>query len=660
MNGLRRWLWLALLLPALAGCTGLSELQRSEAVRIAAQARDATVHCDQPDTACARPSPLRALGVHAWAGSAPGAPRHEVLLLDYGQDALVARLDLIRSAQRSIDLQTYIFDEDDAGRLVLEELLSAARRGVSVRVLVDQLSALRHVDTLASLASAHVNFQMRIYNPVLGRARLSYPQYVLAAACCWRQLNRRMHNKEFLIDGVVGITGGRNYQDRYFDWDPAFNFRDRDILVAGPVTAEMAANFEAFWHSPRAVPIAELTDVARHLLDHGPGIMTEPRYRMPRRVEAISRDADDAALVSGRLAAAAIAVGEVEFIADPPEKHRAAWEDDAPATVRLREIIEGAQQEVLLQTPYLVLSKPAREMFAALHARGDGPRIVVSTNSLAATDSFITYALSYKYRRRHLRDYGFRIYEYKPFPLDAPVDVDATGAVDIAVNPDGSVEVIPADARLDATAGPTAPEGQAGPQDPPRQAPPEGRGTPLDREYSALRWAGIGVNEPVPLRRAGVRIGLHSKSLVVDGRFGIVGTHNFDPRGDNLNTESAVIIEDPVFARALGESIRRDIAPENSWAIGPRDRPAVLPGLGYSVGKVFEQLPLFDFWPRRYATSYQFVPGPGCPLPSPMPGDEDFRRCHEPVGDFPEVNLGWRRILTRITTAFGAGLAPIL
>ncbi len=86
----------------------------------------------------------------------------------------------------------------------------------------------------------------------------------------------------------------------------------------------------------------------------------------------------------------------------------------------------------------------------------------------------------------------------------------------------------------------------------------------------------------------------------------------------------------------------------------------MLPGLGYSVGKVFEQLPLFDFWPRRYATSYQFVPGPGCPLPSPMPGDEDFRRCHEPVGDFPEVNLGWRRILTRITTAFGAGLAPIL
>ena len=234
--------------PALAGARGCRTAAR-QAVQIAAR----------PDVvvdATSRTRPARGLRPCArWlcrrAQSSPGAPHHKVLLLDFGQDALAARLDLIRGARHSIDLQTYIFDEDDAGRLVIDELLAAARRGVAVRVLVDQLSALRRVDTLAALASSHANFQMRIYNPVLGRARLSYPQYVLAAACCWRQLNRRMHNKEFLIDGVVGITGGRNYQDRYFDWDPDFNFRDRDILVAGPVTAGMAENFEAFWHSRR-------------------------------------------------------------------------------------------------------------------------------------------------------------------------------------------------------------------------------------------------------------------------------------------------------------------------------------------------------------------------------------------------------------------------
>lgn len=652
-----RWLLLALLVPALGGCAGLSELQRAQAVQIAGEARDVEVDCDQPETACARPSPLRALGVQAHSNSAPADPRHYVLLMDFGQDALVSRLDLIRSAERSIELQTYIFDEDDAGRLVLDELVAAARRGVRVRVLVDQLSALRYVDTLAALASLHVNFEMRIYNPVLGRARMSYPQYVLAAACCWRQLNRRMHNKILLVDGLVGITGGRNYRDTYFDWDDTYNFRDRDILVAGPATLAMAENFEAFWHSRWASPLAELKDVARHLLDIGAPELPAAEFRMPARVAAISRDADDAQLLATRLVSAVLPVGEVEYIADLPDKHRSTSEEEAPATVRMREVIEGAREQVLLQTPYLVLSEPARDLFRSLHARDEAPRIVVSTNSLAATDAFLTYAMSYKYRRRHLREFGFHIYEYKPFPLDAPVDVDATGAVDIAWNPDGTVEIQTRDAGPDVTVRPKPAEGQAQWQDDDEPAAPR---LPLEREYAALRWAGIGVNQPVPLRRAGVRVGLHSKSLVVDGRIGVVGTHNFDPRGDNLNTESAVVIADAGFAEALADSIRRDISPENSWAIAPRDRTRVLSGLGYSLNKAFERSPVFDFWPRRYATSYQFVPGADCPLPPPLPGDPGFRACHEPVGDFPEVNLGWRSIMTRMTTAFGAGLVPIL
>src|SRR3546814_9657877 len=163
---------------------------------------------------------------------------YEMRISDWSSDGalpiLLATLNLIRSAQRAIDLQTYIVDEDDAGHLVLDELLVAARRGVRVRVLIDQLSALKHVDTLAALAGAHRNFELRIYNPVLGRAHINYPQYVLAAACCWRRLNQRMHSKLLLVDDIVGITGGRNYQNDYYDCDPVYNFRDRDVLVAGP------------------------------------------------------------------------------------------------------------------------------------------------------------------------------------------------------------------------------------------------------------------------------------------------------------------------------------------------------------------------------------------------------------------------------------------
>src|SRR5690606_36561561 len=109
---------LALLVLACGGCASLSTLERHQAAAVAAQARSERIDCNAAD-ACARPSPLRALGVRALAESAPGQPRHYALLLDYGQDALVSRLDLIRGAQRSIELQTYIFEEDDAGHLVL-------------------------------------------------------------------------------------------------------------------------------------------------------------------------------------------------------------------------------------------------------------------------------------------------------------------------------------------------------------------------------------------------------------------------------------------------------------------------------------------------------------------------------------------------------------
>jgi len=628
------WRWPALLcLLLLTGCMSLNAHQRERIDQIITRTQPVESICTEPD-ACARPSPLRAL-------AEPGhAPVQHALLLDYGQDALLARLDLIRSARRTIDLQTYIFDEDDAGHLILDELLTAARRGVRVRVLVDQLSALRQVQTLAALAGAHANFELRIYNPLFGKARIGYPQYALAVVCCWQQLNQRMHNKLLLIDGIIGITGGRNYQNDYYDWNPLFNFRDRDVLVSGPSVAGMSANFDAFWQARLSVPVQQLRDVGRHLLRHGVPVLATAPYTFPARIEAISRDADDAELVRQRLAEAALAVDSITFISDGPGKHRRNLASDETASALrtaqvLLDLVAAAENEVLLQTPYLVLSKPAKRLFTELQARPASPRVLVSTNSLAATDAFITYALSYKYKRRYLREYGFEIYEFKPFPEDAMVDLDATGAVDVLWNEDGSVAL-------------EAPKARSGARRRPSQS----------REYAALRYAGIGVNRRVPVSRTGVRFGLHAKSLLVDERIGVVGTHNFDPRGRNYNTENAVIIEDAAFAQALSISIRRSMRPENAWVIAPR-RAWLLKGVNYSLGKAFEHLPIFDLWPVRYATSYEFIPSAKCPVPLP-PAHPDFLECYTSVGDFPEVATGFRRLLTRIFTAFGAGLAPIL
>ena len=684
MNLLLRLLALATVLLG-SGCASLSHAQRDRAEAIAVQARATVVGCQRADR-CAQDSPLRALAGRAFTESTPEQPRHYATLLDEGEGALVARLNLLRSATRSIDLQTYIFDKDDSARLVIDELLAASRRGVKVRVLIDQLSAISDLQILGALSGAHQNFQLRVYNPTFGKARLNYFDYAGSVLCCFRRFNQRMHNKLLVIDDAIGVVGGRNYQDDYYDWDREYNFRDRDVLIAGPEARAMAANFDAFWHARRSVPAERLNDVGRTLLREGVPTLPPASFRRPERVQRVSAEANDMDFVSRSFVDTALPVASVRYVADLPRKHRREKADAPLAGQHVTEpqldaLIAGAQEEVILQTPYLVLSKPAQKLFRELRKRPQPPRVVVSSNSLAATDNPIVYALSYKYKRRNMRELGFNIFEYKPFPLDAPVDyrnllpdpIAAPGGDD-----DGGRNPLIGGSAAGSNAGDSrdrdehpAPTGKQLAVNPRtgsayqnarerRRAAGSEVETRLLRTETRPSFLGSkAVNKPLPVTRKGARMGLHAKSLVVDRRIGVVGTHNFDPRSENYNTEGAVIIDDPAFAEQLAESILRDIHPQNSWTVAPRAKPPVLSGLNYSVGKASEALPILDFWPWRYATDYEFKPGPDCPRPLPRQ-DPDFHRCYVAVGDFPEVNVGPKWLLVRMLTAFGAGLVPIL
>ena len=604
-------------LPALlllGGCAGLTPREHAQVADIVAAGRSSEVVCGE---GCHIGSPLLALGAEAVAASTPAAPRHHVTLLDRGQDALLARVHLIRAARRTIELQSFIFESDDSGRLVIDELVAAARRGVKVRILLDQLYGLPDPNLQATLAGLHRNLELRLYNPTFNEARTQTLQYAAGVLLSFRKFNQRMHTKLLLVDGVVGITGGRNIEDRYFDWGDEYNYRDRDILVAGPAAAKMGANFEHFWTYERTRPAETLEDVGERLLKAGrvPDNDLFTENVRSDRVRAMAALAADGAATWARLQPQTLVVGRVDFLADLPEKHeRAPLPPDEDASLAMRELVAGTRDELVLQTPYLVLSRPARQLFRALAAADDSPEIVVSTNSLAATDAFPVYAMSHKYKRLYLADLNFRIHEYKPYPGDSPIDLAATG-----------------------------------------KAPsPSARHTsqPLFGSGSA----GSANAGPVPLKRAGVRIGLHAKSMVVDDRIGVVGSHNFDPRSDNFNTESLVVVHDVPFAAALEASIRRDIEPANSWLVARQEKPPVFSGLNYSLGKLSEKLPIFDIWPFPYATSYELRPG--CePL---RRGDPRFFECYEDVGAFPEVDLPLKSVYTRILTAFGAGLVPIL
>jgi phosphatidylserine/phosphatidylglycerophosphate/cardiolipin synthase-like enzyme len=364
--------------------------------------------------------------------------------------------------------------------------------------------------------------------------------------------------------------------------------------------------------------------------------MPPDKFTHPERVQEMRAAATDADIVDERLVEPALPVGAVAYIADLPQKHhRRDAEAASAADSELEALIASANDEVLLQTPYLIMSDRASEIFRQMRQRPSPPQVNVATNSLASTDNPIVYAISHKYKRRYLRDLGFHIHEMKPFPEDAPIDyigLQATVA-------DGH-----------------APHANS--------VLPPGSGNTVSRERrrteprpSFLRSGTAG--RPVPLKREGLRIGLHAKSMVIDEHIAVIGTHNFDPRSTTYNTESMVIIDDAAFAAHLASSIERDMAPANSWTIAPRVKPPVLSGLNYSIDKISSSLPLFDLWPWRYATSYEFKPGPDCSIPLPSDSPK-FHQCYEAVGDFPEVSLGPKSLFARMLMAFGVGLAPIL
>lgn len=593
----------ALALLASSGC-GLNRQLARQADAIVAAAQPADLSCQRADR-CAMASPYRTLVATARASTA--APLQYVNVVEGGEDALLLRIHLIRAARKSIDIQTFIWAEDDAGWLVLDELIAAARRGVQVRVLADQLFSIDSVEWLARIARVHRNLQFKLYNPTFNDAVTPPLEFAAGVLCCFTKFNQRMHNKLFLVDGEIGIAGGRNIEDRYFDWDEEFDYRDRDVLVAGPRTgAQMQASFEQFWTHPRAVPLTRFNDVNRRIVaDAGRGTrLAPPADANWPRIDRLRARAADAAYIRERFTEPALRVARVAYFSDAPDKGaRPDGVDEVELGTRISELLQGARSEVVFETPYLVLSPRARKIFRGLHLRTPRVPVIVSTNSLAATDAFYVYALSYKYKKRYLKRYGFQIHEFKPFPADA-------------------AEFVANYAEL-------AGGGNAG-------------------KYHRYGQA--------PLKRGGVRLGLHGKSLIIDGRVCVIGSHNFDPRSDSYNTESGFILHDAAVAETVRAAVLRDAAPQNAWTIARRQRPHWLAKINNAIADLSTALPLFDLWPFRYSSSFEL--DPGCqPLP---PGDPNFYNCYTDVGDFPEVALPLKTIYTRIVTAFGAGLVGIL
>jgi putative cardiolipin synthase len=336
------------------------------------------------------------------------------LVLERGEQALLVRAWLADNARRTIDVQYFIWSTDNIGILAAEALLRAAERGVRIRVMVDDLLIDAPDQSLRALAM-HPNIDIRIYNPVHS---VGVPWYrrLFGLVTSFRRANQRMHDKTLIVDGELAITGGRNMADEYFDYDHAYNFRDRDALVIGDAALSMQQSFERFWNSelavalerqlPDALPPGQVQATYARLHSHA----ADPLNFAPEVRQAIATVPESFPQLASQLR-----WSPVEFISDTPGKNdgRSGLGGGGLSTAALARLLESAQKEVLIQSPYLVLSDDALALFRRTLSRG--VRIRISTNSLASTDNLQAFS-GYRSQRSKLLEMGIELHEFRPHP----------------------------------------------------------------------------------------------------------------------------------------------------------------------------------------------------------------------------------------------------
>src|SRR5688572_17708115 len=341
-------------------------------------------------------------------------------VLETGTEALIARGWLVDNARTSIEAQYFIWSTDNIGILAAEALLRAAERGVKVRVIVDDLMIDAPDKTLLALA-LHPNIEIKVYNP-RHSVGTPMPRRVINMLTDFRGFNQRMHDKVFIVDGKVAITGGRNMAAEYFDYNQEYNFRDRDALVLGPVVADMRASFERFWSHRLSVTVEERFDglglLRKNVRVDAPQVQrvyanlrkyaNDPANFAPEVRAAIAKAPEAFESVGRRLS-----WGPVEFVSDIPGKND-AWFGlgGGGATGKaLGAMVREARSRITIQSPYLVLSDEATEAFRQALARG--VKIRIHTNSLASTDNFPAFS-GYRNQRALLLAAGIEIYEARP------------------------------------------------------------------------------------------------------------------------------------------------------------------------------------------------------------------------------------------------------
>ncbi|WP_455211827.1 phospholipase D family protein [Kaarinaea lacus] len=324
-----------------------------------------------------------------------------------GMDAFVARVGLIDQAQRSLDIQYYIWHGDTTGTLLVDRVLRAADRGVRVRMLLDDLDTAGK-DRSIALIDAHPNIEIRLYNPFANRSARA-----VDFAADLKRVNRRMHNKSLTADNHATIVGGRNIGNEYFGAVSHAEFADLDVLALGPVVNDVSNMFDKYWNSDWAFPVKAFHKGKTI----GGAVLAQAREEFSKVVEELKASPYVEALrQSGVIQRARYSEmqfywGKALLIYDDPGKVEATEVDaDTHLAPKLSPYVQKTKEELIIISPYFVPGDALVDGLGEMVQRGIRVRIL--TNSLAANDVGVVHAGYMRYRTALLKK-GVELYEFK-------------------------------------------------------------------------------------------------------------------------------------------------------------------------------------------------------------------------------------------------------
>ncbi|AMM24652.1 phospholipase D family protein [Variovorax sp. PAMC 28711] len=334
-------------------------------------------------------TPLARIAAAGASEQAPGASGFR--LLPEASFAFDARIALVRKAERSLDVQYYLIQNDDVGLQLLRELRDAAARGVRVRLLVDDFYTAGEDELLATLA-AFPNVEVRLFNPLPWRAG-SLEMRVLFSLNEFSRINHRMHNKLLVADNSFAVSGGRNIANDYFMRSTSANFIDVDILSSGPIVPRMSEGFDRYWNSAQVRPVGGVVqgapkgEAAQRRFDH---LAARAAPDVPVR----ERDVLGRTPLTAQLAEGVVERdwGHAELFVDDPAKITRAADEAIRGSVTEGALtaLNSARAGVLIVSPYFIPNERGLAMMQTAVAHGGHIKIV--TNSLGSTDEPLAYA----------------------------------------------------------------------------------------------------------------------------------------------------------------------------------------------------------------------------------------------------------------------------